>query len=234
MTNTDNDIAGFTVDADLGAHHARSSATPTRSRSCSTRQPTRERHDDDDLERHDRGHGGARRASRSRRSNWNVPQTVTVTGVNDNLVDGNQLYTIITGAATSGDPAYNGVNPADVSVTNIDNETPQVYVKARPRLKTSESGQSASFRVRLTVAPAAQVVCTLHSSDLTEGTVAPTSLTFTQTAFGFQTVTVTGVDDVIVDGDQLYSIVLDACTSADPAYNGQDPRDVAAINRDND
>src|SRR6185369_10487607 len=141
-------------------------------------------------------------------TNWNVPQTVTVTGVNDNLADGNQLFNIVTGAAVSNDPAYNGVNPPDVEVTNIDNDTAQVYVKARRRLQTSESGQSSTFRVRLTVAPSAPVTCTLQSSDTTEGQVAPTTLTFQPNNFGFITVTVTGVDDTIVDGDILYTIVL--------------------------
>ena len=56
--------------------------------------------------------------------NWNVPQTVTVTGVDDGESDGNVPYTIITAAAVSDDPDYDGVNPADVAVTNIDDEAP--------------------------------------------------------------------------------------------------------------
>lgn len=50
----------------------------------------------------------------------------------------------------------------------------------------------------------------------------------------FKTVTVIGIDDAIVDGDQLYTIVTSACTSTDPAYNGINPNDVSMINRDND
>ena len=49
-------------------------------------------------------------------------QTVTVTGVDDLIVDGNILYTIIIGAATSSDLSYNGLNPADVGLTNLDND----------------------------------------------------------------------------------------------------------------
>ena len=36
-------------------------------------------------------------------ANWNVPQTATVTGVNDTLSDGNVAYTIVTAAAVSSD-----------------------------------------------------------------------------------------------------------------------------------
>ena len=166
--------------------------------------------------------------------NWFIPQTVTVTGVNDSVADGNILFTIITDAASSTDPAYNGLAVPDVEVLNIDNDTAQVYVKARRRLQVSESGQSATFRVRLTVAPTATVTCTLMSSDTSEGSVSPTTLMFTPGNFGFQNVTVTGVEDTIVDGDVLFTILMNACTSTDPQYNGSNPRDVSAINRDND
>jgi hypothetical protein len=54
--------------------------------------------------------------------NWNTPQVVTVTGVDDSVRDGDIGYTIVLGAATSADPAYNALNPSDVSATNRDNE----------------------------------------------------------------------------------------------------------------
>jgi large repetitive protein len=167
-------------------------------------------------------------------SNWNVPQTVTVTGVNDALADGNQIFTIVTGNAQSTDPTYSNLAVADVEVTNIDNDTAQVYVKARRRLLVSENGQSSTFRVRLTVQPTATVTCTLTSTDTSEGLVSPPTLVFQPNNFGFVTVTVSGVDDQIVDGDVLFTILLDACTSTDPQYSGSDPRDVTVINRDND
>ena len=55
--------------------------------------------------------------------NFNTPQQVTITGVDDATVDGNIAYSIITAATTSSDSAYNGLNPTDVSVTNNDNDT---------------------------------------------------------------------------------------------------------------
>ncbi len=57
-------------------------------------------------------------------SNWASPRTVTITGVDDAEVDGNVAYAVITAAATSADPNYNGLNPADVSAINQDNELP--------------------------------------------------------------------------------------------------------------
>jgi hypothetical protein len=53
-------------------------------------------------------------------SNWNMPQTFTVTGVADNMIDGNQNYTIISAAVTSQDNNFNGFNPRDISMVNLD------------------------------------------------------------------------------------------------------------------
>jgi Ca2+-binding RTX toxin-like protein len=59
-------------------------------------------------------------------ANFSTPQTVTVIGVDDFVADGNVAYNIITGAATSADTNYNNFNPADVSVTNQDNDTTKI------------------------------------------------------------------------------------------------------------
>ena len=75
----------------------------------------------------------------------------------------------------------------------------------------------------------------LSSSDATEGTVSPASLTFTTANWNMaQTVTVTGVDDALDDGDVAYTIVTAAATSADAIYNGINAADVAVTNTDND
>ncbi len=57
-------------------------------------------------------------------ANWDQPQTVSVHGVDDAVVDGDIAYAIVTAPAISTDPDYNGRNADDVSVTNLDDETP--------------------------------------------------------------------------------------------------------------
>lgn len=71
-------------------------------------------------------------------ANWSVPQTVVVTGVNDSLADGNQAYTIITSPAVSEDPAYSGLNADDVSVTNMDDESPTISLDQLSVVKREE------------------------------------------------------------------------------------------------
>ncbi len=103
--------------------------------------------------------------------NWNVAQTVTVTGVDDAVDDGNIGYTIVTAAAVSADPGYSGFNPSDVSVTNNDNDVAGITVTPTSGLTTTEAGGTATFTVVLDSQPTANVVIGLSSSDLTEGTV---------------------------------------------------------------
>lgn len=167
-------------------------------------------------------------------ANWSTPQTVTVTGVDDSSVDGNAIYSIVTAAATSADLAYNGLNPPDVSVTNNDNDTAGFTIGAISGA-TTEAGGTATFTVVLTSQPGFDVSLGLSSSNTAEGTVSPSSLVFTNANWNSpQTVTVTGVDDFIVDGNVGYSILTAAAASSDINYNGLNPADVAITNNDND
>ncbi len=57
--------------------------------------------------------------------NWSQPQTVVISGVDDAAVDGDVELSIALGPAassTAGDPNYHGFDPADLVVTNIDDD----------------------------------------------------------------------------------------------------------------
>ncbi|QMS87192.1 DUF4347 domain-containing protein [Nostoc edaphicum CCNP1411] len=55
-------------------------------------------------------------------ANWNTPQIITVTGVDDGIADDNITYQIITAKAVSSDTKYNNIiNPDDIDVVNIKN-----------------------------------------------------------------------------------------------------------------
>jgi hypothetical protein len=93
----------------------------------------------------------------------------------------------------------------------------------------------ATFTVVLATAPTADVTVGITSSDTTEGTVAPSSVTFTTGTWSTpQPITVTGVDDAVADGAVAYSAVTAAAVSADPAYDGLDPADVTLTNTDDE
>src|SRR5262249_49440699 len=106
-------------------------------------------------------------------ADWNVPQTITVTGVDDAVDDRSVGYTLLTRAASSADPGYNGVNPADVSATNTDDDAAGITVAPTAGLVTTETGGTATFTVVLTSQPTADVTIGLASNDPTEGKATP-------------------------------------------------------------
>ena len=176
-------------------------------------------------------------------TNWNAVQEIRVTGVNDNLSDGNQPFKVVLGSTVSSDTAYHTQNPSDVYVTNVDDDSAGVLVSTISGA-TSESGGTALFTIRLTSQPddgdnsTSPDTVLLHfvSSKLTEGKVSPDNLSFTPGNWNAErTVTVTGVNDNASDGDQAYTIkvTMDNATKA-LGYKDLDPPDVLVTNKDDE
>ena len=91
----------------------------------------------------------------------------------------------------------------------------------------SESGSSDSFTFALASQPGSSVVVSVVSSDLSEASVSVSSLTFGPSNWDVpQSVTVTGVNDGLDDGDQSVNIVLSA--------DGFENVAVGVVNADND
>ena len=79
-------------------------------------------------------------------SDWQSDHTVTVRGVNDNTSDGDQAYAVLLGTTTSSDPRYNGIDPSDVTLRNVDDETAG-FIVATTDDTTSEAGGTGTFTV---------------------------------------------------------------------------------------
>ena len=76
---------------------------------------------------------------------------------------------------------------------------------------TKEDGTTSTFNVALKSVPSDDVTVSVSSSNNSEGTVSPSTLTFTPANWNStQTVTVTGVNDSNSDGHQDYQISLSA------------------------
>jgi uncharacterized delta-60 repeat protein len=86
-------------------------------------------------------------------SNWNIPQTIAVTGVDDSSLDGNVSYAIVTDTAASSDPNYSGLNPPDIAVVNKDNEVTGIAI-ASDHPAGSLCGQTVVFTATLKATPA--------------------------------------------------------------------------------
>ncbi len=146
-------------------------------------------------------------------SNWNTPQIVTVTGQDDNLADGDQSYNIVLAKAVSGDvhyggslTVYNAINPADVTVTNADDDAGVMLSTSAVTVTEASAGRSTTYTVKLSIQPSGNVTVTPTSGDTSVARVSPASLTFTTTNWNTaQPITVTGVDDS-TDGDRTTTI----------------------------
>jgi hypothetical protein len=171
-------------------------------------------------------------------ANWNTYQTVTIKGVNDSLGDGDVIYSIISDPVVSGDANYNGLDPADITVINDDNDTPGVTIFAATNpLITTESAGKATFTVKLRTKPTANVTFIgILSSNTSAGTVSPANITFTATNWSVpQTITITGVNnDYLNPSGILYSITVPSPTSTDTGYNSLPTNTVNVKNNDND
>jgi hypothetical protein len=143
-------------------------------------------------------------------------------------------YSVISAPATSSDPAYNGFNPADVSVLNIDNDIVDIIVAPTSGLTVTEAGATANYTVVLQTKPTADVVVNVSSSNTAEGTVSPNTLTFTPADWSTpKAVTITGVDDLVQDGSIAFT-VTNVFSSGDPLYAAFGPIVVSATNFDSE
>jgi hypothetical protein len=166
--------------------------------------------------------------------NWDTPQTITVTAVDNLVVEGSHISTIAHSTSSTADPHYNIASAGDVIVHITDNDgitiTPITPVTPSGGLTTTQAGGTAQFSVVLDAQPSANVTIGLSSSDVTLGTVSASSLTFTPSNWNeAQIVTVTGVDDYIAHTVD-YTIIIAPAVSNDMRFNGINHPDFTVTN----
>ena len=159
---------------------------------------------------------------------WFKPKTVTVTALDDDF-DNADWTTTIYHTVAGGD--YGAVPAADVAVTVTDDDARGVKV-APQSLSAPENGGTATYTVVLESMPTVNVTVTPASSD---GSVAAVSgaLTFTDSNWSTpQTVTVTGVDDSLVNDPDRTATVSHAVAGG--AYGNEPAKDVTFTALDDD
>jgi len=189
-------------------------------------------------------------------------QCFIVQRFNNGLDDADSPITISIGKPTVADSSgiYSDEDPCDIAVTVDDDEGPRIRVSnmsnatEEPYGPTYTNGVNGSFSVQLLNAPtntppSANVVIPLNAlydaknGGYREGklmtdntcTTELTSLTFTPANWNIaQQVWVCAQPDYREDSDVQYILQLQNAQSADPNYNGKNPRDVTVINRNKD
>ncbi len=134
-------------------------------------------------------------------SNWNVAQTVNVTAVDD-AIDEVTTHPCTTGAITASGGGYDSATATAPTFDITDNDSTGVIVTAddgsAEEATPATAGTVGSFLVRLGSQPTGPVTVTL--TDDAQCTVT-SSLSFDDTNWDTdQTVTVTPIDDLVVEG----------------------------------
>jgi hypothetical protein len=171
-------------------------------------------------------------------SNWNTPQTVTVTGADDTLIDGDVPYIVQVAidAVNTLDANFASLPAQDVNATNADDDTAGFTLNTTT-LSTTEAGGSDTLAVVLDAEPTNDVVFTISSNDTSEGVSDVSTLTFMSVNWDTpQTITVTGADDTLIDGDITYivQVAIDSVNTLDVNFVSLPAQDVNAINVDDD
>lgn len=164
-------------------------------------------------------------------NNWNEWQSLVVTGVDDDIVDGTGYYTLLVGIIhpwsnldeLTIDSLNNLHGYAPVTCTNLDNDSSTFLLEStNDTLKTSESGKSDTLSIVLNGQPSENVVISISGIDESEGATDSASFTFTPANWNIpKNLIVIGVDDTLIDGDISYSITLTVVNSeSDDSYDG--------------
>ncbi len=163
---------------------------------------------------------------------------VTVTAVDDNIDNAtDRTCTINTGDPTSADSNYGDLladDVANVSVTITDNDSAG-FTLSKITASVSESGTTDSFTVVLNSQPETDVVFNIASADTGEVSLAPDTLTFTTDNWNTaQTITISGIDDSIVDGSQSSIITVSVNSSSDDTFDNLSNKTVTVTTTDDD
>ncbi|MBQ9394118.1 MAG: hypothetical protein IJU23_01200 [Proteobacteria bacterium] len=153
------------------------------------------------------------------KDNWNVPQEITVTGVDDAEADGNQNYTVYFVPATSKDNSYQGLQAPPVKVTNVDNDKPGMSMNLQSDGFELTEGQFYPLTLKLNTIPKNDVKIALTVDDATEAAFDVAEITVKAEDWNKGTeIQLMGVADHIIDGEQPVVLTLTA-TSEDAGYN---------------
>ncbi len=159
--------------------------------------------------------------------NWSTSQTITLTGKDDSVDDGNQT-TLLTLTPSGG--GYGGLSAQTLTVTTTDNDTVGFSLSGTTA-SVSENGTSSSISVVLMSEPTANVTLALSDNDTSE-VVYPTSVIFGSGNWSTsQTITLTGKDDSVDDGNQTTLLTL---TPSGGGYSGLSAQTLTVTTTDDD
>lgn len=166
-------------------------------------------------------------------ANWNVSQQVAVSAIDDAIAEDSPHAGSLVFAITSADASYQGAAVPALAVSVQDNDTAGInLVQTDGTTAVTEGAGSDTYTIVLTSEPTADVTLVLTTGAQLQ--VSPGSLVFDASNWSNpRTLTVSAVDDNVVEGLQTASIAH-AVSTADPVYASQTIPTVSVDVTDND
>ncbi|CAN0441576.1 unnamed protein product, partial [Laminaria digitata] len=162
-------------------------------------------------------------------SNWDVPQELTVQGVDDPFADRDQNYPVAL-VVLSNDGGFKAPRP--IRMTTTDDDEAAYWVDVVEDTMAEDESRRAQVRVRIATPPVSSILFDLELSDASEGSLSQPQIEFEPgdplEAFLF----IDGVDDFDADGDQQVLLTLSPIPPGDKAYALLDPTEVDLISVD--
>ena len=147
-----------------------------------------------------------------------IAQEIQVKAIDDDLIEGTHQNTIRV-QILSLDASYDALEVEPILVNIIDNDAAGITLSTH-QVTVFEEGDNGRYTLKLTTLPTQPVDIYLTTSSHTQ--VSLNQLTFTPNNWNIpQTVTVSAVDDDLVEGeDSHFNTILHTVRSDDPNYNG--------------
>ena len=164
---------------------------------------------------------------------------MTVTGVDDNLVDGTIISSTTIGVVDEiSDDDFDPVADQNVQIVTLDDDIAGFTVtETDGSTEVDESGTTDTFTIVLTAEPSTNVVLSIESSNVDEATVDLDSITFTPENWDTpQTITANGVDDLgVIDGPQTSTATISIVQEAsDDNFDAVADQQVSVTTTDDD
>jgi len=181
--------------------------------------------------------------------NWDTPQTIIITGLDDTLDDGAVDLIIEVAALISTDPKFDSVDPIDIQVTNYDNENIGTLLLSTNHVvyENEYTENCVNAQIQFLGYPMDDFTVYLKSSDYTQGRLwhNPNSEVMINGILHQSIVmrkgtpdqqlffSVCGVNDDEIDGDTTFDIEI-TTESLDQNFNGLIIPAITFTNIDND
>ena len=166
-------------------------------------------------------------------ANWNTPQSVTVSAVDDAVAEGTHTGSVAH-ATSSADANFNGLAVPSLTVQIQDNDSAGV-VLSKTSASATEGGAGDSYNVHLASQPVGDVTVTITPDS--QVSVNPAQIVFNSVNWNMDVaVAVSAVDDAVDEPSPQSATITHSvsATSSDPAYAGLAGPSVSVSVTDND